>query len=172
MEWAVLFSGLLGGGVIVFLFDNYYFKRGKIILQSCHLIVNYDDKGSYEAGGFTIHNRYIIDLRLDVQFINTSGHQALVTDFTLALYNIGEPTAFEFDSYKLFPAFPIPPRDGKMSTYYLKHGKGKIRMPHFDSRYKDTYFTIFYRINNQIEWYDVPRHSIEFNNISKTLKNQ
>ncbi|MGH2648733.1 MAG: hypothetical protein ACRDE8_14245, partial [Ginsengibacter sp.] len=94
MAWVALFVGLFGGGIIAD-FINQIRKRGKIELNEFNAKLFYRE--------FQLHN-FISTFSLDLQFINSSGHQEIIKDIKARFYTGANFIPLQFENFNTKPA--------------------------------------------------------------------
>jgi hypothetical protein len=139
----LLFTSILsflGGGLVVF-FLEWYSRRGKTTINSYNLRINHRI-----LPGFI---NQIVNLILDIQFINTSGDQTIVKNLSATFYDGTQSHEMNFVNHNVAPAFVVSERKAETFQYELSFLDLNILLPLLAMLNGEVSLTLRYTINEK-----------------------
>ena len=139
MEWVSLAIGLFGGGLIVYFLD-WLRNRGDITLDSYDLSLYYYIEQTMN---------YLLRFQVDLQFINSSGRQEVINNFSARFFDGENFMEIYFGDYTVPPADVIEPRHVKCIHFTLYTAGQKNEVPMLAIYENSSFLEISYRVKNK-----------------------
>lgn len=142
MDWASYFKILLGAviGAIVVTLADYLSKKGKVELNEYNLKLFY--RQFYQSN-------LVINLNLDLQFINSSGYQQIIKNISARFFDGENFVPLLFENYNTRPADIIEAKKVKCLQYNITLTKIDIELPMLNIYEDKAYLEVTYNIKNK-----------------------
>lgn len=138
-EWATLLVGFLSGGALIGIV-NWISKKGEVKLDKYYVQLNYRRSDL---------DNFITNVVLELQFINSSGHQIILKDFSAKFNHAGKTQELIFKGYNVAPADILEAKKVKDIQFILLPLSENISLPLFDIAEDNFNLEINYLLNNK-----------------------
>lgn len=140
-----LISGLLGGGIIVKVYEEFQ-KKGKIKIDESSA------KLHFQINTAAVQN-YLVYITLEVLFVNTSSFQKVIKIESVRLFDGENWTQLVFRNHNTSPTIVLAGNDVKCMQHRLNMPQGAILYPLTAIAYDTAYIEVNYKIGEKKETY-------------------